>query len=65
MSDKSKLKIIIDNSGLKQKWIGIQAGIAETDFSKIVNGKMEATKAQKAAIAEVLGKTITEMFLYE
>lgn len=62
MSDKSKLKIVIENSGLKQKWIGIQAGIAETDFSKIVNGKMDPTEEQKAAIAEVLNDTIENLF---
>jgi len=62
MDEKTKLKQYIINSGLKQKWIAIKIGIAETDFSKIVNGKQVADFDQQKAIAEFFNEEVGDLF---
>lgn len=58
----TKLKMCIEEKGLKQKWVGIQAGIAETDFSKIASGKKHANSTQMKKIAKVLNVKTSKIF---
>jgi transcriptional regulator with XRE-family HTH domain len=56
------LKLAIFESRKKQKRIAKLARIPETQLSHIVRGRRTATGREQARLADVLGKTIGELF---
>lgn len=55
------LRLAIAQSGRTQREIADEAGISEGWLSKIINGR-HVDDATRAAIADVLGRNIAELF---
>lgn len=62
MSTPSALKRAIFDSGRKQREIAAAAGLREDHFSRIVNGRVNPTDTERAAIASALGRPVADVF---
>jgi plasmid maintenance system antidote protein VapI len=58
----TKLKLAIIESRAAQYTVAALAEINETRLSRIILGRIEATDAEKARLARVLGLTVDELF---
>ncbi len=56
-----KLKQLITDKGLKQYWIAMQLGIAESTLSWWVTGRSEPTPEQLQNLANLLNVTVPEI----
>lgn len=56
------LKVAIAADSRYQKEIAAEAGVSESLFSLIVNGRWNADEDTKCSIAETLGRTVDELF---
>lgn len=56
------IKKIIDQSGLKQKFVAEKSGFSENDFSLMVNGNKVIRAEYLPQIAAALGVAINELF---
>ncbi len=59
------LRNAIFASGLTQRFVAKQAGVPEAVLSMIVNGKYLPDDLEKLRIAQVVGKSETELFTNE
>lgn len=62
MTHNHNLRIAIVHTGVKQYRIADLAKINESRFSKIVNGRIEATPEEQKRIARALKKPVSELF---
>ena len=58
----NRLKEFREKAGLSQSELGRQAGIAESNLSKIENGLWQAWPKAKRRLAQVLKVRIQELF---
>jgi len=59
---RTKLKQILQEREIKNKWLEEQTGISHAALSMLVNGKSEPTLRSARSIAHVLGKSIEEIW---
>jgi len=59
---KTNLKRILQERGLKQKWLEEKSGVSHAAMSSLVNGKSGPTLRSARAIAKVLGLNIEEIW---
>ena len=57
-----ELKLAIFRAGLTQRRVSVAARISETRLSAIVTDRATATEAERARIARVLGRPISNLF---
>ena len=57
-----KLRKELEEQGRKQKWLCEKVGITDFQLTQHLNHGLPLTSDKKFAIAEVLGKTIKELF---
>ena len=56
------LKILIIKTGLRSYGVERAAGFWPGKLSKFIGGALEPTEADKTALANVLGKSVAELF---
>lgn len=56
------LRVAVAFSGFTQREVARQASIHETEFSRIVNGRVNPTRREQIAIAAVLEKPIADLW---
>lgn len=61
MRKVTALKLAIVAGGRPQKDVAADAGMSEAELSRIVNG-LHASEAKRQAIADVLGRTVDELW---
>jgi repressor LexA len=49
-----RLKKLINEKGLKQKWVAEQIGMSEVNFNLVINGKKSPNSKYIALLAQVL-----------
>ena len=57
----ANIKKIIDERGLKQKYVADKAGFTEDDLSRMINGYKPIRAEYLPTIAKVLGVTINDL----
>lgn len=62
--DTTPLKRIINERGLKNKWIAEQVRVEESAISQIANGKRKPGIAKAIRIARLLDTTVEDLFGY-
>ena len=60
-----KLRAVVDESGLKQKFIAEKVGISEAALSSMLNGNQKIDVDTFFAIAVVVRKTPSEIYEYQ
>ena len=58
----NRLKEILDDKGIKQKWLAEKAGIKENTLSGIINNKTVTNVDIAIKIARVLGMQVEDIF---
>lgn len=61
---RNRLKEILEQKGLKQKWLGEQCNIEKSTMSNIINNVYQPSLDTAFAIAYALNIRIDEIFLY-
>jgi transcriptional regulator with XRE-family HTH domain len=51
----TRLRKLIKERGIKQKWVAEQAGISETTFQRILDNKHSPNASNLARLSEALG----------
>lgn len=57
----NKLKSLLDEKGIKQKWLADQMGLSVSSISNYVKGKRKLSKSKAIAIASVLNVELKEV----
>ncbi|WP_041707479.1 helix-turn-helix transcriptional regulator [Alicyclobacillus acidocaldarius] len=60
--EKTPLSKLLEDRGIKQRWLARQIGMPETSLSFIVQGKRIPTLPVAMRIARVLGVTVEELW---
>ncbi len=58
--DTNKMKRVIEESGLKQKYVSERIGMTETQFSLAISGKRRFKAGEYANVCKVLGIPMDE-----
>lgn len=58
----SNIRNIIDENGLKQKFVAEKAGFTESDFSRMMTGNKIIRAEYIPALAQALGVTPNDLF---
>ncbi len=56
------LKMVIAGSSMTNYQIELKAGIPLTKLSRIIHGAVQPSESEKAELAEILGKSVQELF---
>jgi DNA-binding XRE family transcriptional regulator len=62
---KNRLKEILDERGIKQKWLADRAGIKQGSLSSIINHKNSTTIEVALAIAKALDMKVEDIWVLE
>lgn len=59
---RCRLKQILEERGIKQKWLSEKTGISESHLSRIVTGRITPTLEVAYRIAAALGLTVYDIW---
>jgi len=62
---KNRLKVILDERGIKQNWLAEQVGITKQTMSNLIKNRYTTSMDIAFKIAKVLSMEITDIFFEE
>ncbi|GMA50104.1 hypothetical protein GCM10025857_14610 [Alicyclobacillus contaminans] len=65
MKNKTRLKQLIEENGIKQEWLAQRAGVNSNTLSRIVTGRHLPTLRIAQRIARALNTTVDELWPLE
>ena len=65
MTVKNRLKVILDERGIKQNWLAEQVGITKQTMSNLIKNRYTTSMDIAFKIAKVLSMEITDIFFEE
>ena len=58
---ETKLKLLLDEKGIKQKWLATKLGVSNATICNFVTGRRDLPKSKAIAIASILNVELNEL----